>query len=95
QLALTPAYAFTDFKSQGQTIEHVLVDIGQTTCFNLSSFNVYVTLSRSHGRETIRLLRDFNNDLFLQHPSEDLRVEESHIHALVEETTRVFDSTHA
>ena len=27
QFALTPAYAFTDFKSQGQTMENVIVDI--------------------------------------------------------------------
>ncbi|KAG1847831.1 hypothetical protein DFJ58DRAFT_730013 [Suillus subalutaceus] len=94
QLALTPAYAFTDFKSQGQTIEHVLVDVGRTTCFNLSPFNVYVALSRSRGRDTIRLLRDFDNDLFLRHPSEDLRIEERRIDGLVEETTKLFDSTH-
>ncbi|KAJ8585381.1 hypothetical protein M405DRAFT_911791 [Rhizopogon salebrosus TDB-379] len=68
QLALTPAYAFTDFKSQGQTIDHVLVDIGKTTCFGLSPFNAYVGLSRSRGRETIRLLRDFDDNLFIRHP---------------------------
>jgi hypothetical protein len=94
QLPLTPAYAFTDFKSQGQTIEHVLVDIGRTTCFNLSPFNAYVALSRSRGRETIRLLRDFDNELFLRHPSEDLRVEETRIDALVEQTKKDFDNTH-
>ncbi|KAG2750955.1 hypothetical protein P692DRAFT_20727611 [Suillus brevipes Sb2] len=71
QLPLTPAYAFTDFKSQGQTIEHVLVDIGRTT-----------------------LLRDFDNNLFLRHPSEDLRIEESRIEGLVEETKKLFKSTH-
>jgi hypothetical protein len=94
QLPLTPAYAFTDFKSQGQTIEHVLVDIGRTTCFGLSPFNAYVALSRSRGRETIRLLRDFDNNLFLRHPSEDLRIEESRIEGLVEETKKLFKSRH-
>ncbi|KAG2139646.1 hypothetical protein DEU56DRAFT_688293, partial [Suillus clintonianus] len=59
---LAPAYTFTDFKSQGQTIEHVLVDIGRTTCFALSPFNAYVALSRSCGRDSIRLLRDFDNN---------------------------------
>ena len=29
QLALTPGYAFTDYKSQAQTIENVWIDIGQ------------------------------------------------------------------
>ncbi|KAJ3924428.1 MAG: hypothetical protein NXY57DRAFT_877323, partial [Lentinula lateritia] len=27
QLALTPGYAFTDYKGQGQTIEYVIVDL--------------------------------------------------------------------
>jgi hypothetical protein len=94
QLALTPAYAFTDFKSQGQTIDHVLVDIGRTTCFGLSPFNAYVALSRSRGRDTIRLLRDFDNNLFLRHPSEDLRIEELRIDRLVGETTKLFKSKH-
>ncbi|KAG0693314.1 hypothetical protein DFH29DRAFT_816414, partial [Suillus ampliporus] len=85
---LTPAYAFTDFKAQGQTINHVLVDIGRTTCFSLSPFNAYVALSRSHGRDSVRLLRDFDNDLFLQHPSEDLRIEDNRIQQLVEETRK-------
>ncbi|KAJ8583009.1 hypothetical protein M405DRAFT_749292 [Rhizopogon salebrosus TDB-379] len=49
QLALIPAYAFTDFKSQGQTIEHVLVDIGKTTYFGLSPFNAYVALSTTYS----------------------------------------------
>ncbi|KAG2084374.1 hypothetical protein BD769DRAFT_1374943 [Suillus cothurnatus] len=48
-----PAYAFTDFKAQGQTIDYVLIDIGRTTCFALSPFNAYVTLSRSHGCDYI------------------------------------------
>jgi len=36
QLALTPAYAFTDFKAQAQTIEYVMIDIGQPPSRSLS-----------------------------------------------------------
>ncbi|KAG1902429.1 uncharacterized protein F5891DRAFT_1023908 [Suillus fuscotomentosus] len=93
QLPVTPAYAFTDFKAQGQMIDHVLVDIGRTTCFRLSPFNAYVALSRSHGQECIRLLRDFDNDLFLQHPNEDLRIEDNRIERLAEETKKRFSRT--
>ncbi|KAJ6532026.1 hypothetical protein B0H19DRAFT_1189676 [Mycena capillaripes] len=32
--------------------------------FGLSLFNLYVALSRSSSRETIRLLRDFDHDMF-------------------------------
>jgi ATP-dependent exoDNAse (exonuclease V) alpha subunit len=86
QLPLTPAYAFTDFKSQGQTINHVIVDLGKTVQFALSPFNAYVALSRSKGRDTIRLLRDFEDNLFTRHPSENLREEELRLTQLAENT---------
>ncbi|KAG1897750.1 uncharacterized protein F5891DRAFT_1047334 [Suillus fuscotomentosus] len=57
QLPVTPAYTFTDFKAQGQTIDHVLVDIGRTTCFRLSPFNAYVALSRNLRIEDNRIER--------------------------------------
>ncbi|KAG1864866.1 hypothetical protein F4604DRAFT_1013710 [Suillus subluteus] len=94
QLPLTAAYAFTDFKAQGQTIDHVLVDICRTTCFALSPFNAYVVLSRGHGRDSIRLLRDFDDDLFIRHPSEDLRIEDERISQLVEDTERKWPECH-
>jgi hypothetical protein len=64
QFPITPAYAFTDYRSQGQTISHVIVDIGKPPSGSLTLFNLYVALSRSSGRSTIRLLRDFDEDLF-------------------------------
>lgn len=86
QFPLVPAYAFTDFKSQGQTINHVLVDIGKTSSFALSPFNAYVALSRGRSRETIRLLRDFDDKLFTRHPSESLRVEDQRLRELTTQT---------
>ncbi|KAI0310391.1 hypothetical protein OF83DRAFT_1042920, partial [Amylostereum chailletii] len=54
QLPVTPAYAFTNYRSQGQTIPIVVVDIASPARGSpLSLFNVYVALSRSSGRETI------------------------------------------
>ncbi|KIK38543.1 hypothetical protein CY34DRAFT_90814, partial [Suillus luteus UH-Slu-Lm8-n1] len=60
-------YAFTDFKAQGQMIDYVLIDIDKTTCFVLSPFNAYVTLFRAHGCDSIQLLRDFDDNLFICH----------------------------
>ena len=60
QFPITAAYAFTDYKVQGQTIPQVIVDIACP----LSLFNVYVALSRSSGQSTIRLLKDFEEDVF-------------------------------
>jgi hypothetical protein len=76
QYTLTGAYAFTDYKAQGQTIEKVVIDLEEPASGgNLSPFNAYVALSRGRGRDSIRLLRDFTTNLFTTHPSEELREE--------------------
>jgi len=82
QLPITPAYAFTDYRSQGQTLERCIIDIGKPPTGELTPFNVYVALSRSWGRDNIRLLRDFEDRLFTQHPSEFLRQEDQRLAAL-------------
>lgn len=40
------------------------MDIATPPMGGLDLFNLYVVLSRSSGRETIQLLRDFDDDLF-------------------------------
>jgi ATP-dependent exoDNAse (exonuclease V) alpha subunit len=82
QYAMTPGYAFTDYKSQGQTIEYVIIDLGKPPTGQLSPFGAYVALSRSRGRDTIRLLRVFDEELFQHHPSEALRLEMERLEAL-------------
>jgi hypothetical protein len=87
QYPLTSAYAFTDHKAQGQTMEPVLVDIGQVLGnFGISPFGAYVALSRGHGHENIRLLRDFEDNLFMRHPSEKLRLEDLQLEELSRKT---------
>ena len=76
QLPITPAYTFTDYRAQAQTIEYCVVDIGTPPTGRLTPFNAYVALSRSRGRNNIRLLRDFDEGLFTRHPSEHLREED-------------------
>ncbi|KAF8811231.1 hypothetical protein BYT27DRAFT_7208658 [Phlegmacium glaucopus] len=82
QIAIVPGYAFTDYKAQGQTLEYVIVDIAKPPSGSLSPFSVYVALSRSRGRKTIRILRDFDPGLFMHHPSEDLRWEMTRLEEL-------------
>ena len=53
QLAVTAAYAFTDYKAQGQTMECVIVDLAKPPSGAFIGFAVYVALSRSHGQPTI------------------------------------------
>ncbi|KAF8511393.1 hypothetical protein JB92DRAFT_2831208 [Gautieria morchelliformis] len=45
QLSLTPAYAFTNYKAQGQTLQPVIVDIGNPPTGGLNAFNAYVAIS--------------------------------------------------
>ena len=64
QFPMTAAYAFTDYRSQGQTIPWVLVNIASPPTGGLSLFNLYVALSRSSRCLTIRLLRNFDDKIF-------------------------------
>lgn len=90
QVAIVPGYAFTDYKAQGQTLECVIIDISKLPTGRLSPFSVYVALSRSRGRKTIRILRDFDPALLMNHPSEDLRVDMARLERMDEETKTVF-----
>ncbi|KAI5983558.1 hypothetical protein EDC04DRAFT_2711440 [Pisolithus marmoratus] len=85
---MTAAYAFTDYRSQDQTISYVLVDIARPPSGTLNPFNLYVALSRSSGRDTIHLLRDFDERLFLSAHSADLLAEDDRLHLLDEETRK-------
>jgi hypothetical protein len=64
----------------------MIIDIGRPPTESVSPFSVYVVLSRSRGRDTIRLLRDFDPNLFQNHPSEALRVEMKRLQQLNEVT---------
>ena len=67
-------------------MERVITDISKPPTGKLSAFSVYVALSRSRGRKTIRILRDFEPDLLMHHPSEDLRVDMERLKRLDERT---------
>ncbi|KII89502.1 hypothetical protein PLICRDRAFT_175676 [Plicaturopsis crispa FD-325 SS-3] len=88
QFPVTLAYAFTDYRSQGQTLEYVVIDIARPPAGELTPFNAYVALSRGRGRENIRLLRDFDDRLFTQHPSEHLRLEDRRLEELDAKTEK-------
>jgi ATP-dependent exoDNAse (exonuclease V) alpha subunit len=92
QLPLTLAYAFTDYRSQGQTLEPVIVDIGPPPYGRLTPFNIYVALSRGTGQETIRLLRDFDVSLLQQHPSEFLRLEDERLQKMNDATKKIWEA---
>lgn len=76
-----------DYRAQGQTIRPVWVDIGTPP---YGSFNIYVALSRGTGQDNIRLLRDFDQRLLQQHPSEFLRMEDEHLQKLNDVTKKLW-----
>lgn len=88
QFAMTPGYAFTDYKSQGQTLDYVIIDLAKPPTGALTPFSAYVSLSRSRGRRSIRILREFDVTLFQNHPSEDLRKDTIRLKQLAEETKK-------
>ncbi|KAF8313898.1 uncharacterized protein EI90DRAFT_2948972 [Cantharellus anzutake] len=79
QITLDGAYAFTDYRAQGQTIEYLWVDIGTPLRGSLTPFNAYVTLSRARGRANVRLVRDFKDSLFTKIPCELLEKEDERL----------------
>lgn len=89
--ALVAAYMFTDHKVQGQMLEHTVVDIGPTKRFPVDPFTAYVALSRSRGRHSIRLLRDFDPRIFTKHPSEHLHLEDERLKELAKETLKNYE----
>ena len=76
---MTAAYTFTDYRSQGQTLPYVIIDIASPPTGMLSLFNLYIALSRSSRRASIRLLCNFDDKLFMA----------SHDPALVDEDERL------
>lgn len=91
QLPITAAYAFTDYRSQGQTLPYVIIDIAKPPTGKLSLFNLYVALSRSSGRQMIRLLRDFDEQIFHSPHDEYLLQEDDRLERLNAETRRAWD----
>lgn len=82
QYPMMAAYTFTDYRSQGQTIPKVIVDIHTPPGGKLTLFNLYVALSRSSGRGTIRLLRDFDGNIFRQTHDHELQDEDERLGCL-------------
>ena len=85
QYSLQPFY-----RSQGQTIPYVIVDIASPPSgVQLTLFSLYVALSRSSGRETIRILSDFDDSVFLKSHDCNLLAEDDRLEHLDRLTTNL------
>lgn len=83
QLPLLPGYSYTDFKSQGRTLERAVVDL-----YTARSQGVYVMLSRAKSLEGILVMRWFPPTKIYQRLSEDLRDELRRVDYLDDVTER-------
>jgi hypothetical protein len=71
QLPIVPAFAMTAHKSQGQTIERVIIDL--EACRGTES--AYVMMSRAKSLDGLYILRPFNKKRLTTRPSQDTRTE--------------------
>jgi ATP-dependent DNA helicase PIF1 len=71
QLPLLPAYSYTDYKSQGRSLEKAIVDLASARSLQ----GVYVMLSRVKTMRGLAILRWFPSTKVYQRLSEELREE--------------------
>ncbi|KAG8942843.1 hypothetical protein FRC04_003474 [Tulasnella sp. 424] len=86
QLPLLPAYAYTDYKAQGRTLEKAIVDLAD--CNSLQS--VYVMLSRVRTLHGLAILRWFKSTKLYQNLQEEFRHEFSRLRKLHDDTEQWF-----
>lgn len=86
QLPISPAYAVTDYRSQGATLNRIIVDLQRPPGAILDPASVYVALSRVKTLSGLVILRDFTlSDL---NPPQDTALvkHEQELSALEEKT---------
>ena len=84
QLPLLPAYAYTDYKSQGRSLDAAVVD--PSSAFSLQG--VYVMLFRVRSMTGLAILCPFPENKLTQRLSQELRNELTRLERLAEETER-------
>ncbi len=87
QLPLLPAYAYTDYKSQGRSLDTAIVDLESAQSLQ----GVYVMLSRVRSLSGLAILRTFSPSRIQQRASEELRDELVRLAELDEQTTRAYE----
>ena len=90
QLPLLPSYAYTDYKSQGRSLDAAIVDPTSTATLQ----GVYVMLSRIRALDGLCILRPFTATKIEQRLSQELRTELERLQILDDETHRVFYLMH-
>ena len=87
QLPILPAYAYTDYKAQGRSLDAAVVD--PKSAFSLQG--VYVMLSRLRSMSGLAILRPFPENKLTQRLSQELRDELRRLDNLDKQTERAYD----
>ncbi|KAH9855861.1 hypothetical protein C2E23DRAFT_704920, partial [Lenzites betulinus] len=88
QLPIIPAYAYTDYKSQGKSLTKAIVDIESAKSLQ----GIYVMLSRVRSLEGLIILRPFSVAKLCARLSQELRDELNRIDSLDSATKALFES---
>ena len=89
QLPLLPAYAYTDYKSQGRSLDAAIAD--PTSASSLQG--VYVMLSRVRRMSGLAILRPFPEKKVTQRLSQELRAELLRLDELDRTTTHAYEAS--
>lgn len=95
QFPLVPAYAITDYKSQGETLQSALLDIRRPPTGNWASFfALYVLLSRVATLDGLYLIHDFDEAVFKSRPPAEINHLMEKLRQLNDRTKTLFDARH-
>lgn len=86
QIPISPAFAMTAHKSQGRTLSNAIIDIASCT----GTEAPYVMASHLKSLDGLLVLRWFPKNKIQVRPSEDLRLENTHLQVQGEQTNLVY-----
>ncbi|KAK7038369.1 PIF1-like helicase-domain-containing protein [Favolaschia claudopus] len=91
QLPLLPAYAYTDYKSQGKSLKKVIVDLKGAKSLQ----SLYVMISRATSLESMAVLRNFKPTTLYSRLGQDFRDEFTRLEKLNSHTKTEFEHRHS
>lgn len=86
QVPLMPAYCYTDYKSQGRSLEYAIVDLKSAGSLQ----GVYVMLSRVKSLKGVAVLRGFPREKIICRTSQELRMELARLNSLDSATNHAY-----
>ena len=90
-LPLLPAYAYTDYKSQGKSLSYAIVDLHSARSLQ----GAYVMLSRVRTLDGLMILRPFSPSKLCGNLSQELRDEFERLQLLTSDTQRLYEARRA